>query len=79
MQLVSCEKRRLGHRHAHREKSMWRQRKKTRREASEATNAASMSNVTGYILPIEDIFREAKEYGAVCVLDSAQSMVVITV
>ena len=40
MQLVSCEKRRLGHRHAHREKSMWRQRKKTRREASEETNAA---------------------------------------
>ncbi|SFC69845.1 aminotransferase class V-fold PLP-dependent enzyme [Butyrivibrio sp. YAB3001] len=33
-----------------------------------------VSNVTGYILPIEEIFREAKKYEAICVLDSAQSL-----
>ncbi len=33
-----------------------------------------VSNVTGYILPIEEIFKEAKKYNAICILDSAQSM-----
>lgn len=33
-----------------------------------------VSNVTGYILPIEEIFSEAKKYDAVTVLDSAQSL-----
>lgn len=33
-----------------------------------------VSNVTGYILPVENIFKEAKSNGAVTVLDSAQSM-----
>ena len=33
-----------------------------------------VSNVTGYILPIEEIFKEAKKYEAICVLDSAQSL-----
>lgn len=33
-----------------------------------------ISNVTGYILPINDIFSEAKKYGAITVLDAAQSM-----
>lgn len=32
-----------------------------------------VSNVTGYILPIEDIFKLAKEYGAYTVLDASQS------
>ena len=44
------------------------------KERPSAVICTHVSNVTGYILPIEDIFREAKEYGAVCVLDSAQSM-----
>ena len=33
-----------------------------------------VSNVTGYILPVEEIFKEAKKYNAICILDSAQSM-----
>lgn len=33
-----------------------------------------ISNVTGYILPIKDIFAAAKEVGAVTILDSAQSL-----
>lgn len=32
-----------------------------------------VSNVTGYILPIEQIFRMAKEYEAITVMDAAQS------
>ena len=33
-----------------------------------------ISNVTGYILPVEEIFDEAKRYNSITVLDSAQSM-----
>lgn len=33
-----------------------------------------VSNVTGYILPIEDIFSESKKYNSINVLDSAQSL-----
>lgn len=33
-----------------------------------------VSNVTGYILPVENIFKEAKSNGAITILDSAQSM-----
>lgn len=33
-----------------------------------------VSNVTGYILPVEKIFKESKKYGAINILDSAQSM-----
>lgn len=33
-----------------------------------------MSNVTGYVLPIEEIFREGKKYGSINVLDTAQSL-----
>lgn len=33
-----------------------------------------VSNVTGYILPIEEIFKESKKQGAINVLDSAQSL-----
>ena len=32
-----------------------------------------VSNVTGYILPIEEIFLMAKKYGAITVMDAAQS------
>ena len=38
-----------------------------------------VSNVTGYILPIKDIFSASKKYGAVNVLDSAQSLGIIDV
>lgn len=33
-----------------------------------------VSNVTGYILPVDRIFEEAKKYGSINVLDAAQSM-----
>lgn len=33
-----------------------------------------VSNVTGYILPVEDLLNQAKEYGAVTVLDASQSL-----
>lgn len=33
-----------------------------------------ISNVTGYVLPIEVIFNESKKYGAINILDSAQSL-----
>lgn len=38
-----------------------------------------VSNVTGYILPVKEIFDEAKKYGAITVLDSAQSLGLIEV
>lgn len=33
-----------------------------------------VSNVTGYILPVKDIFGEGKKYGSVNILDTAQSL-----
>lgn len=38
-----------------------------------------VSNVTGYILPIHDIFGEAKKFDAITVLDSAQSLGLVNV
>jgi len=38
-----------------------------------------VSNVTGYVLPIQEIFEEAKKHGAVTILDSAQSLGLIDV
>lgn len=38
-----------------------------------------ISNVTGYILPVKEIFNEAKKYDAITVLDSAQSLGLIEV
>lgn len=38
-----------------------------------------VSNVTGYILPVKEIFDEAKNYDAITVLDSAQSLGLIEV
>jgi len=38
-----------------------------------------VSNVTGYILPVADIFGAAKEYEAITVLDTAQSLGLISV
>lgn len=38
-----------------------------------------VSNVTGYILPVKEIFAEAKKYNSITVLDSAQSMGLIAI
>lgn len=38
-----------------------------------------VSNVTGYILPIQAIFKAAKEYDAITVLDTAQSLGLVKV
>lgn len=38
-----------------------------------------ISNVTGYILPVKEIFDEAKKYDVITVLDSAQSLGLIEV
>lgn len=38
-----------------------------------------VSNVTGYILPVEDIFNIAKKYGAITVLDTAQSLGILDI
>ena len=38
-----------------------------------------VSNVTGYVLPVEDIFREAKRYDSITVLDTAQSLGLVDV
>lgn len=40
----------------------------------EAVFCTHISNVTGYILPVKEIFEEAKRYKCVTVLDSAQSL-----
>lgn len=33
-----------------------------------------ISNVTGYILPVEEIFKEAKRYNCITIMDAAQSL-----
>lgn len=38
-----------------------------------------VSNVTGYILPVKEIFIYGKEYGAITILDAAQSMGLIEI
>lgn len=40
----------------------------------EAVFCTHVSNVTGYILPVEQIFKESRKYQCVNILDSAQSM-----
>ncbi len=44
------------------------------KEPPYAVFCTHMSNVTGYILPVDDIFRESKRYGSINVLDTAQSL-----
>lgn len=41
--------------------------------------AAHVSNVTGYILPVSEIFSEAKKYSAINVVDTAQSLGLIDI
>lgn len=38
-----------------------------------------ISNVTGYILPVQEVFAEGKKYGSVNVLDTAQSLGLVDV
>lgn len=38
-----------------------------------------VSNVTGYILPVKEIFEEAKKYNCITILDSAQSLGLVDV
>lgn len=44
------------------------------KDRPEAIFCTHVSNVTGYILPVEEIFQEAKKYGSINILDAAQSM-----
>lgn len=44
------------------------------KDKPEAVFCTHISNVTGYILPIETIFKEAKKHGSLTILDSAQSL-----
>lgn len=44
------------------------------KEKPDAVFCTHVSNVTGYILPAEEIFKEAKKYNSYTVLDSAQSL-----
>lgn len=44
------------------------------KETPAAVFCTHVSNVTGYILPVEEIFGESKRYGSINVLDTAQSL-----
>lgn len=44
------------------------------KENPSAVFCTHISNVTGYILPVEEIFNESKKYGSINVLDAAQSL-----
>ena len=44
------------------------------RDKPNAVFCTHVSNVTGYILPIKEIFAEAKKHGSINIMDSAQSM-----
>ncbi len=48
-------------------------------EKPKAVFCTHISNVTGYILPVEDIFSISKEYAAINVLDTAQSLGLVDV
>lgn len=49
------------------------------KDKPKAVFCTHISNVTGYILPVEEIFKEAKKYHAFTMLDSAQSLGLIEV
>lgn len=49
------------------------------KEKPTAVFCTHISNVTGYILPIDKIFSEAKKYGAITILDCAQSLGLIEI
>lgn len=49
------------------------------KDKPEAVFCTHVSNVTGYILPVKEIFSEAKKHGGITILDSAQSLGLIDV
>lgn len=49
------------------------------KDKPEAVFCTHVSNVTGYVLPIEEIFCESKKQGSINILDSAQSMGLIDI
>ena len=49
------------------------------KDKPEVVFCTHVSNVTGYILPVKEIFEEAKRYNSLTVLDSAQSLGLIEV
>ena len=49
------------------------------KDKPDAVFCTQISNVTGYILPVEDIFREAKIYNAITIMDAAQSLGLVEV
>lgn len=44
------------------------------KDKPDAVFCTHVSNITGYILPVEEIFKESKRYGSINILDAAQSM-----
>lgn len=49
------------------------------KDKPDAVFCTHISNVTGYVLPVEEIFNEAKKYESITILDSAQSLGLIDV
>lgn len=49
------------------------------KDKPEAVFCTHVSNVTGYVLPIKEIFSEAKKHGSINIMDSAQSMGLIEI
>lgn len=49
------------------------------KDKPEAVFCTHVSNVTGYVLPVEEIFSESKKHGSVNILDSAQSLGLIDI
>lgn len=49
------------------------------KEKPDAVFCTHISNVTGYVLPIEEIFTEAKKHGSINILDAAQSLGLLAV
>jgi cysteine desulfurase family protein len=49
------------------------------KDKPEAVFCTHVSNVTGYVLPVKEIFEYAKKYGSLTILDSAQSLGLIDI
>lgn len=49
------------------------------KDKPEVVFCTHVSNVTGYILPVKEIFEEAKRYDSITILDSAQSLGLIDI
>jgi selenocysteine lyase/cysteine desulfurase len=49
------------------------------KDKPEAVFCTHVSNVTGYVLPVKQIFEYAKKYGSLTILDSAQSLGLIDI